>query len=259
MKANSKSLYFLCILFVFLLFFSIYTLLNTKETTNNVEYLKEGYLKFNDNISFPLDINNEIVPIDHIEHIISETGSKYDSIVDIRFNIDKIGLHRGEITFKYKDIITRRSFMFSVIDTEVPVLYLDKPIIIKQGSELNLEEFVTVKDNSLKDDDKLVPRVIGGFDTTKVGIFNVVIEANDESGNGASFATTITVTDSQGNIGLVNQGAPQESTPIVPPKPSEPEEVIPPVEDNSESEPLEEETESDTNLDEQPQEGGNDE
>lgn len=226
MKSMNKSIGALSFVLLSLLILSIYVVVTQPEDRNEFTYYEEPYIRFQSNLEFPFDKNNEIQPDAYLDQIVDRGTSIYDEILSIDFRVDKVGKNRGTIKAKRDDVIATRQFVYTVIDDEAPILYLDKPIILKVGEALKLENYVRVSDNSLGEDDIIKPKVIGNVDINRAGYYTVTIEATDASGNKGSFVTVITVgnpiatqqptrpTNPQGNNG--NDSQPTTPVPVTP-------------------------------------------
>lgn len=227
MLFRQKSIYFLSSIALLLIGIILYLGLTSNKEKPEVPYYKEPYIHFIDEIRFEFDPEYTITVNDILDQILIPEQSDYDEIIDIEIDLGAIGTKRGNVMARRGDVIATRSFTYHVVDLVPPVLYLDKPIVLNLGQELDLSQFVRIEDNSLQEDVSLTPRIVGDYDINRVGVYSVVIEAEDESGNQGSFTTTITVVGYQSSITPQKPSQPNAPQDQTPPLVEQPEEVDP--------------------------------
>ena len=137
-------------------------------------------------------IRNAIVKIEYISPLEVEFNSDVklsDLIVSINGElldnplIDTKIVGQQEISFKYlneEDIKVPIKVIVNIVDKTPPVIWLNDSYTVTVGYNKTLPEAIMCGDNY---DDNPVCRVIGEYDTNKVGNYKLVYEAEDFSGN----------------------------------------------------------------------------
>ena len=150
-----------------------------------------GYKKYMDYLEEER-IRNAIVKIEYISPLELEfnTAAKLsDLIVSINGElidnpvIDTKKVGEQEISFKYineEDIKVPRKVTVKIVDKTPPVIWLTDSYTVTVGYNKILSEAIMCGDNY---DDNPTCRIIGEYDTNKVGNYKLVYEAIDFSGN----------------------------------------------------------------------------
>lgn len=137
-------------------------------------------------------IRNAIVKIEYINPLEVEFNSDVklsDVIASINgelldnFKIDTSIVGVKEINFKYlneEEIKVPIKFNLNIVDKTPPVIWLNSTYTVNVGYNKNLLETIMCGDNY---DDNPICKIIGEYDTNKIGNYNLVYEAEDFSGN----------------------------------------------------------------------------
>ncbi len=148
-----------------------------------MEYLEEERIK------------NAIVKIDYINPLEIEYNKEIklsDLITSINgeliddFKIDTSKVGEKEINFKYineEDIKVPIKFTLKIVDKTPPILWLSDVYSVNVGTTKKLEELIMCGDDY---DDNPTCTIIGEYDLSKTGSYNLVMEAKDFSGNTTS-------------------------------------------------------------------------
>ena len=148
-----------------------------------MEYLEEERIK------------NAIVKIDYISPLEIEYNKEIklsDLITSINgeliddFKIDTSKVGEKEINFKYineEDIKVPIKFTLKIVDKTPPILWLSDVYSVNVGTTKKLEELIMCGDDY---DDNPTCTIIGEYDLSKTGSYNLVMEAKDFSGNTTS-------------------------------------------------------------------------
>lgn len=116
--------------------------------------------------------------------------------------IDSTKLGKKEIKFKFineENIKLDYSFYINVVDTVVPLIWINSSYSVKVGNEINIIESVLCGDNY---DSNPKCFIEGAYDTNKVGNYDLVFKAIDNSGNETKKEFTLKVYES--NISSLN-------------------------------------------------------
>lgn len=133
-----------------------------------------------------LEFDSDIKLSDLIKNINGEL------IKDEKIDTTKLG--EKEISFKYindEDIEVPYSFKINIIDTVAPLVWLNSDYYINTNFNSTLEEKILCADNY---DDEPVCKVLGDYDTQKVGNYNLEFVATDSSGNETNIPFILHVT-----------------------------------------------------------------
>ena len=148
-----------------------------------MEYLEEERIK------------NAIIKIDYINPLEIEYNKEIklsDLITSINgeliddFKIDTSKVGEKEINFKYineEDIKVPIKFTLKIVDKTPPILWLSDVYSVNVGTTKKLEELIMCGDDY---DDNPTCTIIGEYDLSKTGSYNLVMEAKDFSGNTTS-------------------------------------------------------------------------
>lgn len=139
-------------------------------------------------------IRNAIIKVELINPLEVEIDSDVklsDLITSINgvliddFKIDTSGLGVQEIDFKYineEEIKVPYHFSLNIKDTTPPVIWLGESYTITVGYKKNLVDEIMSGDIV---DDIITRKIIGEYNVNRVGNYNLVYEATDQSGNTA--------------------------------------------------------------------------
>ena len=97
--------------------------------------------------------------------------------------LDTSKLGKNEVTIKIKSNKGKThdySFDINVIDKEKPVISGENKIVIYLGDEVDFNDYFTITDNYDKD---LVGNIVGEYDNSKEGEYNLKYVVKDTSGN----------------------------------------------------------------------------
>ena len=137
-------------------------------------------------------IRNAIIKIEFIDPLEVEFNKEIklsDLITSINgeliddFKIDTSVVGKKEINFKYineEDIKVPYKFNVNIIDKTPPVIWLGSTYSVNVGTTKKLEDMIMCGDNY---DDNPSCTIIGEYDLSKVGSYNLVMEAKDFSDN----------------------------------------------------------------------------
>lgn len=113
------------------------------------------------------------------------------------YEIDTSTVGKEIVSFKYlneEDIIIPYEFEVNVIDDVAPVIWLGDSYSVTTSYEGNLLDDIVCADNY---DDNPNCEIIGEYNTTKVGKYNLTFQATDNSGNVTTKEFTLNVTNPQ--------------------------------------------------------------
>jgi len=160
-------------------------------------------------------IKNAIVKIEYISPLeveFNEEVSLSDIITSINgvlisdFKIDTSTLGEQEINYKYlneEDIKVPIKVNIKVVDKTPPVIWLNDTYTVKVGFDKRLEDAIMCGDNY---DDNPLCTVKGEYNLNRIGNYNLIYEAIDNSGNKTSKNFVLKVLSklptSQGNASI---------------------------------------------------------
>ena len=125
------------------------------------------------------DLNIEAGKYLKLDDLISNlNGTKEENFI---INTSKVG--ENTISFKYKcphGIEHEKTFTINIKDTTAPKILSDSSYTITKGSTADLTKKIFAVDNICG---KLQTKILGTYDVNKVGRYNVVFSAKDDSGN----------------------------------------------------------------------------
>ncbi|MBR1414002.1 MAG: glycoside hydrolase family 25 protein [Bacilli bacterium] len=169
-KVNKKkvSIIISCIIGVVILIILIYYLIGYIRVKNaKVE------VKLVDNLK--LEFNEKV----YVSDLITSINGKI--IDDYEIDTTKVGEH--DITFHFindENIELGYTFEIEVVDNVAPVIWLGNSYNIAVNSDIDLTKKILCGDNI---DEKPKCEVVGEYDLTKIGKYNLVFKAKDKSGN----------------------------------------------------------------------------
>lgn len=140
---------------------------------------------YNDLTVVIADIKKENTALINTEHYIREYINKITNgnlqNGDEKIIFDKLGENNIKAIFK-NDLgkIIEEEIKVMVIDNIKPEIYYKDNYSIYEGDSIDLIKNVLVKDNS---NEKIIPTIIGEYDTEKEGIYPLIYRAVDSSGN----------------------------------------------------------------------------
>ena len=125
------------------------------------------------------DLNVEAGKYIRLKDLIANlNGTEEDNFI---INTSKTG--ENTISFKYKcphGMEHEKTFTINVKDTTVPKILSDDYYTITKGSTADLTKKIFAVDNICG---KLQTKILGTYDVNKVGNYNVIFSAKDDSGN----------------------------------------------------------------------------
>lgn len=148
---------------------------------------------FKEDISFAIDVSEDLDPLDYLDEIVDLERTDYDEIVSLELNLDKIGKHQGYFTFLKDGHKKESRFGYEVFDDQIPIIHQHTPIIAKKGSPVNLNDYLRISDNSLKPDETLKVNLDTNVNWDIAGDRVVVVSVTDDAGNRASARLIITI------------------------------------------------------------------
>ena len=164
-----------------------------------------GYLKYQEKIinenrvkvvindNLKVEINSEYILDNFVKEIINGTITNKDDIVDT----STLGEKDLELLIKNKnDEDEKFDFQIEVIDTTKPKIEAKKEIISYIGKDVNLLDGVTVTDNSKEE---IKAKVVGEYNTDKIGEYKLKYEAMDSSGNKGEYDFILNIVSDPNN------------------------------------------------------------
>ena len=160
-----KILYFVVIGIIVILLIWFIRIITAKVEVNLVDDLTINFNKNAKVSDFIQSINGKIID-------------------DYQIDTTKVGEREVKFYFKNNDNIkVSYTYKISVVDKEKPLIWLNKNYNVKKDSDISLIDAIMCGDNY---DDNPKKEIIGDYDLSVTGTYNLVYKATDSSGNVAS-------------------------------------------------------------------------
>lgn len=146
------------------------------------------------NSTFELGQENYIEELTKTENVYIKDGYTF-SIKDNKIDINNVGIYEVTFEIKGKGETSQEIKKIQIKDTTPPTVELKKDTFYI-GDNINIEEIVTIKDLSQKEEiayNDAKAQVEGQFDTSKEGESTVKISVTDKNGNTGTQEIKITV------------------------------------------------------------------
>lgn len=174
-------------------------------------------LVFREEIVFDVEPDS----IDNLESFLKEiidvNKSEYDELLVLEYSRQAIGEYEGTIRVSLNEIRQEKSFKYTVKDTVRPIIHQEYDLITDEGEPLDIEDYLRISDNSLREGETLEIEVTGDINWDIPGVYPITISVEDEAGNIASMRTQVVVNSTY-------EPEPEiEKEPYIPPQPTVPE------------------------------------
>ena len=161
---SKKKVFLLVILLIVFIFFSV-VILKKVRTNEGIVFKSNLKIEFRDEVY----INELIESID---------GELVDNF---KIDTNEVGFFNLDVKFKNKYGFTvSRDINVEIIDVTPPVVIVNNPYKVVKGSITNLLDSIFCADNY---DDLISCNISGDYDLERIGKYNLVISASDNSGN----------------------------------------------------------------------------
>lgn len=161
---SKKKVFLLVILLIVFIFFSA-VILKKVRTNEGIIFKSNLKIEFRDEVY----INELIESID---------GELVDNF---KIDTNEVGFFNLDVYFKNKYGFTvKKDVIVEIIDVTPPVVIVNNPYKVVKGSITNLLDSIFCADNY---DDLISCNISGDYDLERIGKYNLVISASDNSGN----------------------------------------------------------------------------
>lgn len=179
-KLSKKKIIILAvILVIILLIIALVIYLNTRIVDDNSGFTLKDNLK--------AEVYSDVQAQDFIDKI------EGDIIEDPRIDTNELGEREVSFIYLNSDNQKRRgTFEIKVVDTENPLVWINRSYSTPVGEDLDLENTVMCVDNY---DNKPTCKVKGDYDINTPGTYNLSFVATDSSDNSAKYSFNLIVYD----------------------------------------------------------------